>query len=379
MTLVDVITLAAAGIVVSALTVGCVYSSAHEAGRQNTCRNNMRQLAMANIMFANKSSANELPGYIDVLVRNDGLAYHDGTTQRTEPVSWVVKILPELDRQAHYDEWRSGETPAEGRQIGSPPHDRTHLYLDFLICPSDPQPNRSGTPICYAVNTGIPDYPGNAGIDLPRHAPRTACRCEACGGKAVVDAAVPDAPARDLAANGVFFDRFTSSRHFDPKSRTRPTVASLDSIRDGTAKTILLTENVDSINYTLSAAAGEEAYAIAERELGVVWAPNSTFAAGQPPTIAPPADSYKINGDTGLGDGMSYAYSRPSSKHPGGVNMAFVGQNVQFMKDSLSYYVYVKLMTANDAGAATLDAQGNPVPLLAEFRTTPLTEAEISP
>jgi prepilin-type processing-associated H-X9-DG protein len=166
-------------------------------------------------------------------------------------------------------------------------------------------------------------------------------------------------------------------------------------IHDLKERTILLSENVDAFNYTLEAPAGEEAYTTAERRIGIVWAPTTTFgpfpedsnrvgtmpeemrqvpkranvsAPDPQPTAEPPRDSYRANVDIGRGDGLSYDYSRPSSKHPGGVNVAFVGGHVQFMEDSVSYYVYVKLMTSDDMRAARFDEQGKRVLMPMEMR-----------
>ena len=95
--------------------------------------------------------------------------------------------------------------------------------------------------------------------------------------------------------------------------------------------------------------------------------------------LTPPRDTYAINVGTGRGDGTSYDFSRPSSNHPGGVNIAFVGQNVQFMKDKLSYFVYAKLMTADDSQAGTPGDLGPPVMMPATFRMYQLSDADCNP
>jgi type II secretory pathway pseudopilin PulG len=357
--------------------------SSFESGRQNTCRNNLRQLSLALFQYANKTSTNELPGYINALERSDGFAYHDPRTGRVEPVSWVVLILPELDRQALYSNWKSGASPQAGARIGSPPLDKTHFYLEFLICPSDPQPNRAGTPTCYTVNAGIPDF---RPPELQRRNPR--CRCAACD-PAAQGGAVNLLPAGDHRANGVFFDAFTSSKHLDPTTRARPVVSTLAQIVDPKDKTIMLTENVDAFDYARpddpNGPTADQWNARAEQRLAVTWMPNSKIDAAaidtatKTPLMTPPAKANGLNVDAGQGDGISYDYARPSSKHPNGLNVAFVGSQVQFMKDSLSYYVYVKLMTTDDLNASTLDAGGVPTPLLEALRTYKLTDADVNP
>jgi hypothetical protein len=384
--LIDLVVPAGLALVSSALLVGCI-SGAMEAGRANTCRSNLRLAAKATLEYASVKPTGELPGYINALVRADDFAYHDSRTGRTEPVSWVVMVLPQLDRRVAYDAWRSGASPAEGKRIGSPDLGQTHVYLDFLVCPSDPQSGKSGTPTSYVVNAGVPDYPTpnttGAGPLLPMHGNRTACLCEACGGQK--SAAPQYGPARDTLANGVFFDKFTSSPHFDPQAPSRPMNDAITHIMDPKDRTILMSENVDAVNYTIDppnpqAPTAEEAYPTAERQLGIVWAPTSTVAAGNPlPTLTPPRDTYAINVGTGKGDGTSYDFSRPSSNHPGGVNIAFVSTNVHYMKDSLSYFVYAKLMTADDSKAGTPGDQGPPVMMPATFRMYQLSDADCNP
>jgi hypothetical protein len=391
---VELVTLATLAVVCSGLVTVVVYKSV-ESGRQSTCQDRLRQLSLALFKYANKTTTNELPGYINALEREDRFAYHDPRSGRTEPVSWVVMILPELDQKEIYQEWLGGDSPGDGKRIGSPAVERTHRYLEYLICPSDPPPNTTGTPLAYAVNTGIPDFPGSAGIDLPRHPVRTDCLCEACGNQGDTGNFIAN---RDFPANGMFFDNFTDSKHFDRAAKSRPFAMTPAGVSDPKDKTILLAENVDAFDYTFSTAAGDEAYVTAERRIGIVWAPTTTFEPGRsqnsrqigklptaipprtsylanfppPPPIEdwpkgkPPRDSYRINIETGKGDGLSYDHSRPSSKHPGGVNMAFASNHVNFVKQTLSYYVYVLLMTSNDAHTGTFDAQGNRI-LLPEY------------
>jgi hypothetical protein len=358
-------------------------------GRGNGCRNNLRQLAIGLFQYANKTSANELPGYVNALERADKFAVHDPRTRRVEPVSWVVMILPELDRQALYELWQRGDSPRETTRIGTPPAEVTSVYLEFLVCPSDPQPSRSGTPICYAVNAGIPDYRDglNGGTAAPGLLPPrgTNCRCAACDPTAATAGGETLLPARDRLANGLFFDAFTSSKHFDPRTRHTPVVSSYATIADPKEKTILLTENVDAMDYTFFAwspdgSAFAESYPWAERRSTVTWSPDSTLDEAEGAvTMTPPSKTYGINIDAGTGNGRSYAHARPSSKHPGGFNAAFAGSQVLFLKDKISYYVYAKLMASHDAAAGAVDDAGG-VRLMPEaFRTAKLTEEEVNP
>jgi len=310
-TLLDVVALAVVVLILSAFLVDGCYE-ARGPSRQNTCRSNLRQLAMAVFQYASRSPEGTFPGTINALERDDGYAYHDPRTKRVEPVSWVVMIFPEVDRQYLAKIWRSGASPEGNVRIGSPPLDETRVYLEYLVCPGDRPANREGTPLSYVVNGGIPDFSdpsvAGAGAAMPFHVRGGGCACAACGGTAnLPEDAVRYRPARDLAANGLFFDEFTPSRHFDPVGRTRPVASRISGIVDPKEKTILMTENVDAVDYTLDPnpdAPNDEIYPTAERKLAVTWVPTSTLVAGESlPILIPLRNTFQINSGTGTGDG----------------------------------------------------------------------------
>jgi prepilin-type processing-associated H-X9-DG protein len=90
----------------------------------------------------------------------------------------------------------------------------------------------------------------------------------------------------------------------------------------------------------------------AEVQTGCIWQMGSVEPSAEPlkepPKMSPPMPSLAINVDVGGGDGQTYEYCRPSSRHTGGVNMAFVGQNAQFIKEDISYFVFARLMASDN-------------------------------
>jgi prepilin-type processing-associated H-X9-DG protein len=98
---------------------------AREAARRATCNNHQKQLTLALLSFevAHKS----FPGYKQKLAGQD--------------VSWVVMILPYLDRADLWANWKQG-TPE-------------NKFLRVMFCPSDPPGNMGPQdgPSAYAVNT----------------------------------------------------------------------------------------------------------------------------------------------------------------------------------------------------------------------------------
>lgn len=361
-------------------------ADATETGRGNTCRNNLRNLATALTNYANRHGV--YPGYMNALEREDGAVYHNPFTKRVEPVSWVVMILPDLDRSPLFDLWRS--VPADEREekksgdVGYVPN--THVALGLLNCPSDPPPSSGGTPTAYVVNAGIPDFGETPDLPVPSGPPpRRECNCPTClagspGGL------LPSPATRDARANGVFFDHFTTSRFFDPAAATMKVVCVPDQIADPKDRTILATENVDAQNYTFDPPAGSgdsaatEFYQRAEFQSAVVWDPKSTIdASTTPPRMTPSVDTQRVNVGVGAGGGGSYAFSRPSSRHPHGVNVAFVGQNVVFLHESVSYFVYAKLMAADDRRSAVVNLGGGSTPMSDAFRYYELSDGDVNP
>jgi prepilin-type N-terminal cleavage/methylation domain-containing protein len=108
--------------------------SAREAARRTTCMNNQKQLALAMLNF--EASQHAFPGY-----RNTT----NSLTNTAMTVSWVVSLLPSLDRRDLYDGIL---------QAGLSPQQK--VALPVLLCPSDPPSSTgAGTAWCaYVVNRG---------------------------------------------------------------------------------------------------------------------------------------------------------------------------------------------------------------------------------
>ena len=324
--LVEVVVVAFILICIAAIVLPQMQATRDYGGRPNTCRNNMRGLATA--LFNHQVVHGTYPGYMNALSLSDGSVYRDPATNIITPVSWVVMILPEIDRAPLFEQWRIETKAVQGNAFIQP-----QIYIDQFLCPSDPQSSKAGTPLSFVVNTGLPDAPA-----------------------AVID---PSDPARstprDGAANGVFFDNFTEHPLVkpDPEKRGPMVLMKYDLVRDRKERTILLTENVDAVNYAFSSEAGSrDGWQTTEIEVGCIWRPGTFEGTGKPPQMKPPVASLQPNVEMDKGDGKSYDFCRPSSRHPQGVNVAFVEQNVQGLSDAISYFVYAKLMSSDDAAIA---------------------------
>lgn len=324
---------------------GCFFgamNAARETGRQNTCRNNLSNLARAAFSNSNRNFG-RLPGYVNLLdVDNDPkvtVPYKDPITQMLTPVSWAVMILPDIEQQSLFEQWQKSSANAPDKAGAAPSNVvvNTKVYLELFVCPSDPASSKIGTPISYVPNTGMKDLA--SAVPPPKDATGAAAR-----GK-----------PRDWQANGVFFDNYSEHELIKTSAATRGpmTVMRMELVRDPKDKTVMFTENVDAGNYAFdSNGPGGMMFTNAEVETGSIYEPGPTTLTGGRP-ITQPAGVLEMNQEVGRGDGIDSRFCRPSSYHPGGVNVAFVGQNIQFMRDTIDYFVWCKLMASEDSQMKT--------------------------
>lgn len=209
--------------------------------------------------------------------------------------SWVIPMLPYLERSDVYDTLTSSN-------IGE-----SHVVPE-VICPADPPESNTGTPLSYVANCGFGQGNGAPGSQL------------------------------ENPADGSWSD-----------AGDKPMVCSLDYIsqHDGTANTLLLTENVDAARWG--------AHSHEKHHSGVTWGNLSAFPGGA-----------SINQK--MGENAGATAGRPSSRHPGGVVMAFCGDNVRFVSERIEYRVFARLLTSYGGGSS---ARG--------WQKAPLTPADLDP
>ncbi|MCG8451272.1 MAG: DUF1559 domain-containing protein [Pirellulales bacterium] len=307
--------------------------AAREAARSNTCRNNLMQLQKA---LANReSSLRDYPGYINTL----GVS---GSNQLVR-ASWAVTTFPYLEQQALWETWSQAQIGFDNGTLNQ----FSATELELLICPSDPP-----------VSPGAPNfsYAANAGWIQRSHDILS-------GG--IIPSGSPFQKIQENPANGIFFDRtrvpsglsghlLGAKDRFDPDNDNAPTItmttAYIQAKGDGTSTTILLSENLQG---TLWAHDAEDAY--------LTGAPDTKYHFGicweQPSIVTNPSATKeererRINGSLEADSNsdvveMVPADAYPSSNHPGGVNIAFVGGSVRFVADQIEALVYAQLMTSN--------------------------------
>ena len=297
--------------------------AAREAARANTCKNNLKQLALA--LTTRETSLNEFPGYINKL----GIP---GTTpDKQNRASWLVMTFPQLEQTPLWDLWNN--IGSNGRP--SVPDPQAFPSIEIFVCPSDP-PDTVGEPLLsYVANAG---YVFNDGSSSAK---------------------------RENAANGVFFDRtrtadgayvspsLDDARDTNGEPMIKMTTAYIQSKGDGTTRTMMLTENKNATHwgYYNAGTVTDKKY-----HFGFCWEQPKVVAddlATSSTNTETDAKYRRINGlkepliHQTISDSMTANYGFPSSNHPGGVQAAFMAGQVAFISDQIDNLVYAQLMTSN--------------------------------
>ncbi|MBI1904051.1 MAG: DUF1559 domain-containing protein [Planctomycetia bacterium] len=296
--------------------------AAREAGRGNTCRNNMRNVAFAVKYYENRN--NTYPAFYqwDFNTRRNAIGYR----------SLVYHLLPDLERADSY-EFGSIDNGTGGGLFGS----GNGVYLNILICPSDPQP--IGDPGNYPTA-----YVFNAGTDVDTTAPYE-------------------------RANGVFGSRNNAAPAITPNWNTCNSETYV-SLHDGAATTLMISENLDASSWN----------DWSEIRVGFGWGDHPTSqwinrkinAQNKGTTL-----SYTGTVQT-QNTGTSDVFTKPTSNHPGSVNVAFADMHVRPLNQDIGYHVYAQLCTpwgrmARDRNGNAIDQWG----ALNGYMGQPLNEQDI--
>jgi prepilin-type processing-associated H-X9-DG protein len=268
--------------------------SAREAGRRNTCMNNVSQLGKG--VFLNDNAGKGIPGWrnnISVLGANN--AY---TT------TWAPKLFPYLERQDLFRLYESGTFVAD---IAN------RSQVSIFICPTSPPENNFQPKLCYA---------GNGGTGQVR--------------------LTSDNPVI-RKGNGVMFN---ATGPFSAK-------ITLDAVSagDGTTTTLLFAEKCGAsqnpdLRWSVFDAPGAETNNIPQSRQGAILSAfinegNPGFAS-QTLTLSGPAAPFKPGTySTDTADATWY----PSSNHSGGGVVGFCDGHTKFISDTIPLATYIQLMT----------------------------------
>lgn len=355
-------------------------NSAREAGRRNTCMNNLRNLGLAAINY--ESSNRQFPGYKNVQAERsfqyDPLTNALNNSPETtapfpQPTGWVFPLLGFLDRNDILDAYGPRGTDQVNFTKGVPPE---HLSLSIVKCPSDIQAEAEhpSAGMSYVANSGMEDLH----VD-----PTFATNIFSPLGSNMVVNSTKDV---DFNSNGVFQNHYPfslSDPGASPMVAITPTAQDFNQATvsvstllsgDGSSTTLLLSENVDGGLWT----------DFAEWDVGFIWEPAANGTTPSKPFIDHAtaagttitkvteygSDVRWINQDTNYrllaesdteqtGEnqkGNPYRFARPSSYHPGGVNVVFADGHTYFLGETIDAVVYAQLMSVSGKTArAALD------------------------
>jgi prepilin-type processing-associated H-X9-DG protein len=159
------------------------------------------------------------------------------------------------------------------------------------------------------------------------------------------------------------------------------------STNDGTSYTLLMSENLQAVNWATDLVVDSNSNTLWDTDFtvrghtGMVW-----YLTGVDDNRGPAAATLEYNeAAIGINDGAQaviappyallygpelatniythggLAFARPSSNHPGGVNSAFCDGHMYYLNDEIEYHVYTQLMTPNQKAVNTAPLTGTPV------------------
>ncbi len=201
-------------ITIIAMLVGLLVPAvqmARAAARRTQCMNNQQQLGKAIMNYV--TAKDKIPPAFD-LQPLTGPKSLPGAPLPAISVGWVPAILPNIERNPLYQLYQKN-------QLASAPKGE----IETLICPSR-NPTNTAFPLSYVVNCGMTDIPPNTNASKPQ---------------------------LDFQQNGVFFDMFTPVVYPFLHAGTNVPATTTDlayiSKHDGTSMTILLSENLDTLDW----------------------------------------------------------------------------------------------------------------------------------
>lgn len=334
-TLVELLVVIAIIAMLAGLLVPAV-NSAREMARRNTCINNQRQVGIAFTAYSVEKKG--LPGYLE------------RRTQKFPIMTWAVSILAELGEPQRY-KFLSKETA----NLDASEVTQATVYLPTYVCPSA-QKDKSGAQLSFVVNAGGASWNND-----------------------------------DFQGTGLqlFGNRTISggSRKINDTKRIQ-----FDDIKDGTSNTVLLSENLQADKWyysnssnnpdwrtpnatTIDHADNIQNSAAAIARFCFLWDKQSNDPHSGP--------IVRINGERDHSCGTNaaddfildrtqharYNFSRPSSNHPGVVNMLFADGAVQTVNDDIGLGAYLKMTCPNDNAAA--DTFGSSTPAANQWPVYP--------
>lgn len=300
--------------------------AARESARRVQCVNNLRQLALATCNY--ESAIGKLPPSGDVTLepKTWGLATYESYRQREgKQFSWAVMLLPYLEQQQLFDQFDLDKTVFE--QTTEP---QSH-FLQQLACPSDEAHGRMFAE--ETITLGKRFAKGNyAAFCTPYH---TDLQMLYPG--ALIARGQPLKRISDGTSNTLLFAEIRTRDHEQDERGVWAlpwTAASL----------LAFDMHHDNINHQSG-----DPFVAYNRYADQTQLPNTLGPNSDMLQVCPDLAGAQLEGMPCL-DSNSYHYlSAPArSLHPGGVDVAYVDDRVEFLSDDIDEYVMAYLISVND-------------------------------
>jgi prepilin-type N-terminal cleavage/methylation domain-containing protein/prepilin-type processing-associated H-X9-DG protein len=301
--------------------------SAREAGRRNTCANNISQLGKATQAYESQRQA--LPGW-----RNR----HPNSAVTTAFPSWPVMLLPNLERSDLYRTWEQA--------TGAVPRPTSQPSVSLFECPTSPPDNQGGPNLAYAGNAGSTGRNGT----------------------------------NQIKGDGVMLDSVGNGSVYNGSRINLDVISS----GDGTSNTLVFVEKCGSLasQSMWNLLANVSSLTGSGLQYSGDSYPTTTSSSGTLSGIWPasmnPSDLpvFGIASTAAGSSGISSAISKvlnspatpsaanpsysafPSSNHPAGVMVAFCDGHTMFLADSIALHVYAQLVTSDSKWAPSGAAIG---------------------
>jgi prepilin-type N-terminal cleavage/methylation domain-containing protein len=339
---------------------------AREAGRRTQCLNNLKNITLAAISFAEAHR-----GVLPASGTYPGLDTDtNGTKETVYPShSWALDLLPYMDQTAVYERWTFGSGFNVGGNVTVGQYN-----FEVLTCPNDDSSVGQNGGLSYVANCGV----GDANIDISAASAPAAPATPANFGHSfaaepfVFDGGTELSPANTTLTKdlGVFWanidcDTPPGAGAARPSDLTDNASANIGRIYDGAGNTIMFTENV---NGGSNAATSTRTWADPSiRSCGFVLpiaaVSTTTFSNLQNAIASFPGPSNpnpRINKQKNGPEGESPS---PNSRHIGIVVASFCDGTVKTLSENIDTGVYVRLITPGGARprpALTLSAGFGP-------------------
>ena len=295
--------------------------------RRNSCMQNQRQWGLA--MISHATDKEYFPGRVSTVGTQDP---NIGNVLRLAnlkpghiPVSWQTKLLPYVEQQNTYDAILKYPQIFLTNGDRAQTLDAKNIQLGIAICPSDPPQSDVPSRTSYVANTGVWDQE------------------------------FFENGVHDLTANGICHNLAL------PNTQNSRVSISYVSTNDGTANTLLLSENVNALTWHLTSYASL-LYTNEEPTHGMLWPSkrwaidpanynrsdhDSLLAINKGHTLVQDSQLLsEVNGGNGV-----VGFGRPSSYHNGGVNAFFCDNHAMFLSEEIDWTVYKRLLTPKDTEA----------------------------